>query len=60
METGKGTKEAAGDTEATYRRKTDQWEAFRCSCGQNMQLSPNFSGKWMRCSKCSKKIMIES
>ena len=56
VETGKGTKEA----EATYRRKTDQWESFRCSCGQNLQLSPNFSGEWMRCSKCSKKIMIQS
>jgi heat shock protein HtpX len=42
-----------------YKRKTKQWETFRCSCGHLLQLSPSFAAKEMTCPSCSKIIKME-
>jgi len=43
-----------------YHRKSDGWESFQCSCGQNIPLSPAFSGTHVRCPDCKRKIRIHS
>lgn len=41
-----------------YQRKGKGWETFHCSCGQALNLSPKFQGRFIRCSKCRKKIEV--
>lgn len=43
-----------------YKRKGTDWESFRCICGKILQLSPNFSGQYLNCSNCGRKIRIEA
>ena len=36
------------------------WRAIQCPCGAKIPISPTFSGKRMRCSKCGRRIEIEA
>ena len=45
---------AAEDIPLEYRRRTNGWESFSCSCGHHMQLSPAFDSHQMRCHKCNR------
>lgn len=42
----------------TYKRKSANWESFRCNCGKSLQVSPYFSGTQMTCNSCGNKIKI--
>jgi heat shock protein HtpX len=42
-----------------YRRKTDGWETFTCSCGQLQQLSPAFSVHQINCRACGRVIKVD-
>ncbi|MCF7958121.1 MAG: M48 family metallopeptidase [Phycisphaerae bacterium] len=42
-----------------YRRQGNDWESFKCVCGNLVQLSPAFSGSQVQCSKCNRKILIK-
>lgn len=42
-----------------YRRRGIDWESFRCSCGKLLQLSPAFSARQMKCSRCARLIKID-
>ncbi|MCP4583571.1 MAG: M48 family metallopeptidase [candidate division Zixibacteria bacterium] len=44
--------------QVSYRRKSDGWESFSCSCGALLQLSPLFNGKYLKCNSCGNKIEI--
>ncbi len=44
----------------SYRRKSRDWESFKCGCGQTLQLSPGFSAPAMECPACGRRIRIES
>jgi len=44
----------------TYVRKTQGWESFNCACGNLLQLSPAFSGNYVRCPQCGQKTEIKS
>jgi len=41
-----------------FARAGGGWQSFRCACGGTVQLSPNFSGSRVFCSKCRRKIEI--
>ena len=43
-----------------FRRQSDGWESFACSCGKTHQLSPALRVADIRCSECSRQIRIES
>jgi len=42
-----------------YHRQAQGWEAFRCSCGGTVQLSPAFAGGFVKCPKCGQEITVE-
>jgi heat shock protein HtpX len=42
-----------------YRRKTNKWETFTCSCGKIQQLSPAFSAHQINCRACGRVIKID-
>jgi heat shock protein HtpX len=42
-----------------FRRKTDSWETFTCSCGKLQQLSPAFSAHQINCRACGRIIKID-
>ena len=44
----------------TYERKGHGWEAFKCSCGKAIQLSPAFGASSVRCRGCKRRIEITS
>ncbi|MFH1577833.1 MAG: M48 family metallopeptidase [Candidatus Omnitrophota bacterium] len=46
-------------TSKTYVRKGTGWESFSCSCGQLLNVSPLFTGLYMTCHKCGRKIEIK-
>lgn len=41
-----------------YTRKSKGWEAFRCSCGSSVQLSPSFNAPHTTCPKCGRQIDV--
>ncbi len=43
-----------------YRRRSNGWESFQCSCGKTLQLSPNFAGTHVRCKGCGRKIEVKA
>jgi heat shock protein HtpX len=49
-----------GTTDQHYKRKSKDWESFACSCGQLLQLSPDFKGSEITCSNCGRKTIIDS
>ena len=42
----------------SYRFTPGQWQSFRCTCGNTVQLSPNFSANRTRCRKCGRTTRI--
>ena len=53
---------AAAEVDGTmrYARATDGWEAFRCSCGQTIQLGAGYPLDYTICAKCDRRIEIAS
>jgi len=43
-----------------YKRATDDWEAFRCSCGQTIQVGAGYPLDYTICAKCDRRIEITS
>jgi heat shock protein HtpX len=43
-----------------FEKKAAGWEAFKCTCGKVLYLSPDFAGEWVTCGRCQKKIEIVS
>ncbi len=43
-----------------YRRKSEGWESFQCSCGHSLQLSPAFKGSRLECPHCKRWIAISA
>lgn len=43
-----------------YRRRSEGWDAFRCSCGRVNQLSPGLSVGKITCKGCRRRIRIEA
>jgi len=41
-----------------YERQGEGWEAFKCSCGKAIQLSPAFDAPTVRCHGCRREIEI--
>ncbi len=58
-ETRPGGKHGAKAPPLEYRRKSDTWESFNCSCGKLIQLSPAFSAHQITCRNCSRIIKID-
>ena len=42
-----------------YRRKSDGWESFNCSCGKFHQISPAFTSHQITCRVCGRVIKID-
>jgi heat shock protein HtpX len=49
----------AGAPPLEYRRKSDGWETFYCSCGRLQQLSPAFSAHQLNCRECGRIINVD-
>jgi heat shock protein HtpX len=51
---------AAAEVNGTlrYQRAVDGWEAFRCSCGQTIQLGAGYPLDYTICAKCGRRIEI--
>ena len=45
---------------AVYKRQSNGWESFKCSCGRTLQLSPNFGAKHIKCRSCGRKIEVKT
>ncbi len=41
-----------------YSRRNDGWDAFRCSCGQTIQLGPSFPLDYTVCVHCDQRIEL--
>ena len=41
-----------------YTRRNDGWDAFRCRCGQTIQLGPGFPLDYTVCVRCSQRIEL--
>ncbi len=50
----------AADQPFRYRRKGKGWESFQCPCGAGVNLSPSFEAPAIICSRCNRRIEIES
>lgn len=59
-ETQPDGKSGANAPPLEYRRKSDKWESFSCSCGKVLQLSPAFSAHQITCRHCRRIIKIDS
>ena len=49
-----------GGGAARYQRREEGWEAFRCTCGQTIQLGPDFPLDYTVCVKCDRRIELQS
>jgi heat shock protein HtpX len=52
-----------GNTEAValqYERREEGWEAFRCQCGQTIQLGPDFPLDYTVCVGCNRRIDLKT
>jgi len=49
----------SGSDGPVYRRRSEGWDGFRCSCGRVNQLSPGLRVPSIRCKGCGKQIRIE-
>jgi len=52
--------QASGDASGELRfvRRSEDWEAFRCVCGQTIRLGPSFPLTHTACAKCNRKIRV--
>jgi len=41
-----------------YQRRSRDWDAFRCPCGQTIQLGPDFPLDYTVCANCNRRIEI--
>jgi heat shock protein HtpX len=41
-----------------YERRSQDWDAFRCPCGQTIQLGPDFPLDYTVCANCNRRIEI--
>jgi heat shock protein HtpX len=41
-----------------YARRSEEWDAFRCPCGQTIQLGPDFPLDYTVCANCNRRIEI--
>ena len=41
-----------------YTRRNDGWDAFRCRCGQTIQLGPSFPLDYTACVRCGQRIEL--
>jgi len=48
------------ETPQIYKRHGNGWESFSCRCGELIQISPAFCGKYITCRKCHRKIEIRN
>lgn len=51
------TAEAAAGT-LRYERRSQDWDGFRCPCGQTIQLGPDFPLDYTVCANCNRRIEI--
>ena len=49
--------EAAGGA-LRYERRSQDWDAFRCPCGQTIQLGPDYPLDYTVCANCNRRIEI--
>jgi heat shock protein HtpX len=47
------------EKQQVYHRKGTRWETFTCTCGNQIHVSPYFTGSELTCSNCGRKIKIE-
>jgi len=47
-----------GGGELRFVRRSQDWEAFRCVCGQTIRLGPSFPLTHTECAKCNRKIRV--
>ena len=43
-----------------YVRKGKGWESLSCPCGNLIQISPSFSGNYVVCPRCGRKIEVRN
>lgn len=43
-----------------YKKTGKGWEKIKCRCGNEVELSPTFVGRFISCRKCGRKINIKS
>jgi heat shock protein HtpX len=53
-----GEARTTGDSNLEYTRRDDGWDAFRCACGQTIQLGPGFPLDYTVCGKCDRRIEL--
>ena len=53
-----GEARTSGDSNLEYTRRGDGWDAFRCTCGQTIQLGPGFPLDYTVCGKCDRRIEL--
>ncbi len=53
-----GEAQTTGDSTLQYTRRDDGWDAFRCACGQTIQLGPGFPLDYTVCGKCNRRIEL--
>ena len=53
-----GEAQPAGGSTLEYTRRDDGWDAFRCACGQTIQLGPDFPLDYTVCGKCDRRIEL--
>jgi hypothetical protein len=41
-----------------YERRSQEWDAFRCPCGQTIQLGPEYPLDYTVCANCNRRIEI--
>jgi len=51
---------AAAKEPLVVRHKAGQWQSFRCTCGNTVQLSPSFSAPRLTCRSCGRAIRVEA
>ena len=51
---------SSGGSGLRYDRTGDGWDAFRCTCGQTIQLGPDFPLDYTVCAKCNSRIELNA
>jgi len=57
-ETAEATPSGRSGRTLRYERQGEGWEAFKCSCGKAIQLSPAFNAPTIRCRGCRREIQV--
>ena len=51
---------SSGTSGLQYKRSGEGWDAFRCACGQTIQLGPDFPLDYTVCAKCNSRIELNN